>query len=281
MIENFKPEGFSNQHSLCCDPREEDFIFSFRENNLLLLENGELPRWQDLKPLIVNENPEIYCFGAFQGARCLLVNGLREKIRDSEGLHWRNIRACHDSLSEPLFRIAGLARQLHYWRSKHVHCGHCGARTVDKSDERAKVCPECQTISYPQLYPCIIVLVTRGPELLLARSPHFTPGVYSTLAGFIEPGESAENAVFREVQEEVGVAVKNIRYQLSQPWPFPNSLMLGFLAEYASGDIAIDRQEIEDAQWFSRERLPPLPSSLSISQLLIESYVKRAVRGEK
>ncbi len=224
--------------------------------------------------MIVKENPELYCFGDFNGTRCLLASGLPEKATASESLHWRNIRACHDTLSEPLFRIAGLARQLQYWRSMHLHCGHCGAKTVDKTEERAKVCPQCQTISYPQLYPCIIVLVTRGPELLLARSPHFAPGVYSTLAGFIEPGESAENAVFREVQEEVGVAVHNIRYQLSQPWPFPNSLMLGFLAEYESGDIAIDRLEIEDAQWFNRDRLPPLPTALSISRRLIEMKIK-------
>lgn len=274
MIENFKPQGFINQHTLCEDPRREDFIFSFQENNLLLLETGELPRWQDINSLIINEKSELYCFGELNQTRCLLVRDLFEKTRTHEGFHLRNIRACHETLSEPLFRLAGLARQLQYWRNTHVHCGHCGARTIDKNDERAKICPQCRTISYPQLYPCIIVLVTRGSELLLARSPHFPPGVYSTLAGFIEPGESAENAVFREIREEAGIAVKNIRYQLSQPWPFPNSLMLGFLAEYESGEIAIDRAELEDAQWFSRDRLPPLPSSLSISRFLIENYLK-------
>lgn len=135
------------------------------------------------------------------------------------------------------------------------------------------LCPNCDFIAYPQLYPCIIVLVTRGRQLLLAHSPHFLQAVYSTLAGFIEPGESAEDAVKREVKEEVNLNIKNIRYIYSQPWPFPNSLMLGFLAEYEGGEIQIDHQEIEDAQWFEPENLPKLPLALSISRFLIETHL--------
>ncbi len=280
MIENFKPQGFINQHGLCSEPRNEDYLFCFRENNLLL-KNAALPRWSDVNFLIKKENFEIYCFGEFEQKRCLLMNELGEQPLDLPDFEWRNILACQESLIEALFRIAGLARQLQYFRRNHIFCGHCGTRALDKEDERAKICPRCQSIFYPQLYPCILVLVTRGPEILLARSPHFQPGMYSALAGFIEPGESAENAVLREVKEEVNLKVKNNRYCLSQPWPFPNSLMLGFLADYEEGEIQIDRQEIEDAQWFSSDRLPPLPSPLGISRFLIETYLKSARQIKK
>lgn len=272
MIENFIPQGFISQHAVCMGPQDGDLVFSFRENSLLLLKTGQLPRWHDLKALVDQKKTELYCFGEFEQQRCLLLSPLGEEISAHDHFKLHSVRLCYEVLSEPFYRIAGLGRQLQYWRSTHVHCGHCGAPTVDKTDERAKLCTQCQFISYPQLYPCIIVLVTRGPELLLARSPHFQPGIYSTLAGFIEPGESAENAVYREVKEEVGISIKNIRYVLSQPWPFPNSLMLGFLAEYDSGEIGIDPIEIEDAQWFKLNHLPKLPTPLSISRLLIERY---------
>jgi NAD+ diphosphatase len=121
----------------------------------------------------------------------------------------------------------------------------------------------------------MIVLVTRGDEILLARSPRYVPGMYSTLAGFVEAGESVENCVAREVREEVGVEIKNIQYLGSQGWPFPHSLMLGFHAEYASGEIVMQEEEIEDAQWFKLDNLPPLPFHRSIARYLIEVYLAR------
>jgi len=274
MIENFKPSGFISQHALCKDPRNSDLIFGFMENNLLLLKNGTLPCWDDVKQLIDKEKTEVYAFGTWKDKSCLLVRPLPETITSQNNFFFRHVRFCHETLDDAFFRIAGLGRQLHYWRSTHLYCGRCGAKMLEKIDERAKLCPHCQFIAYPQLYPCIIVLVVQGSKLLLARSPHFQPGMYSTLAGFIEPGESAENAVYREVKEEVKIAVKNIRYSLSQPWPFPNSLMLGFYAEHDSGEIDIDGLELEDAQWFEPNKLPPLPNPFSISRLLIEKHLK-------
>ena len=138
-----------------------------------------------------------------------------------------------------------------------------------------KVCPKCDLHSYPRLSPSIIVLVEKGDEILLARSPHFPPGLYSTLAGFVEPGETAEEAVSREVFEEVGIQVKNIRYQLSQPWPFPHSLMLGFNAEYMAGEIKIDGVEIEDAHWYNINNLPKLPIYASIARWLINQFIDK------
>ncbi len=274
MIENFKPQGFINRHGLCEQPAGGDYLFCYSENNLLLTKEGQLPQWKQLKSLIGNDKVDLYHFGDYQGQACLLLSAPPQEGGVMDDFLFRNVRLCHETLSWPLFRIAGLGRQLHYWRSTHRYCGCCGTETVDKSDERAKYCPECHYLSYPQLYPCVIVLVARGPELLLARSPHFQPGIYSALAGFIEPGESAENAVFREVKEEVKITVKNVRYCFSQPWPFPNSLMLGFRAEYGSGELEIDRVELEDAQWFKRDKLPPLPMRLGISRRLIEAYLE-------
>ena len=136
-------------------------------------------------------------------------------------------------------------------------------------------CQACDLRSYPRISPSMIVLVTRGDEILLARSPRFVTGVYSTLAGFAEPGESAEDCLVREVREEVALEVQNIQYVGSQCWPFPHSMMLGFHAEYAGGEIVMQPDEIEDARWFRVDALPPLPAGRSIARYLIDLYVAR------
>lgn len=137
------------------------------------------------------------------------------------------------------------------------------------------LCRECGIASYPRLSPSIIVLVHRGEEVLLARNHRFPDGVYSTLAGFVEPGESIEQTLVREVGEEVGVKVKNLEYLGSQPWPFPDSLMLGFHAEYDSGDIVLQEEEIADAQWFRCDNLPAIPGKKAISRWLIDDYLHK------
>jgi NAD+ diphosphatase len=167
-------------------------------------------------------------------------------------------------------------RIIDYDRSTRF-CGRCGKKTRPIRTERAKLCTDCNRIVYPRLSPAIIVLIRKGDEVLLARSPGFTSGVYSVLAGFVEPGENLEEAVRREVREEVGVAVKNIRYFGSEPWPFPDSLMLGFVADHAGGDITIDKKEIESAAWFTRDNLPLLPPSMSISRALIEAWRRNEI----
>jgi len=147
--------------------------------------------------------------------------------------------------------------------------------------ERAKECPQCGLLHFPRLAPAIIVLIERGDQLLLARSRRFATGMYSVLAGFVEPGESLEEAVVREIKEEVSLSVKDIRYFGSQPWPFPHSLMIGFTATYAGGEISMEDEEIEDAGWFTVDRLPPLPGKISIARKLIDSFIeKQAVKNE-
>lgn len=177
-------------------------------------------------------------------------------------------------LPESQFPLLATAMQVMAWQRDHRFCGRCGHAAERVANEFAMQCPACGHRNYPRISPCIITLVTHGEELLLARSPHFLPGRYSTLAGFIEPGEAAEDAVRREIFEEVGLTVGRITYFRSQPWPFPHSLMLGFFAEAASRRIRIDDVEIVDAAWFSPRQLPQLPSPYSISRALIETHLR-------
>lgn len=190
-----------------------------------------------------------------------------------DGMVLQGLRELYGILDDDLFALSGRAIQIVEWDRTHQYCGHCATPTTQLSHERAKRCPKCGLVNYPRLSPAIIVLVSRGEELLLARAPRFPTQMYSVLAGFVEPGESLEETVVREVREEVGIEVKDIRYFGSQPWPFPNSLMIGFTASYASGEIAIEPQELTDAGWFSKHNLPQIPPKLSIARKLIDWFV--------
>lgn len=194
------------------------------------------------------------------------------------GEAWLDGRGWLGRLPESHFSLLSTALQVGHWYRNHRFCGRCGSRASALEHEFAMACPSCGHRNYPRISPCIITLVTHGDELLLARSPRFPPGRYSTLAGFIEPGESAEEAVRREIFEEVGVTVGRVDYFKSQAWPFPHALMLGFFAEAASRRIRIDGVEIHDAAWFTPRRLPQLPPLYSISRALIETHLK-AVGG--
>ena len=170
---------------------------------------------------------------------------------------------------ESLFALAGRALQLLQWSRQHRFCGQCGQPTRPVSGERAMRCAACELLVYPRISPCVIVLVNRGDELLLARNHRFPAGMFSALAGFIEPGETAEHAVHREVREEVGLAVGALRYAGSQPWPFPHQLMLGFYAEHRGGDAVADGDEIVEARWCRYDALPDVPPARSLSGNLI------------
>ncbi|HUH78716.1 MAG TPA: NAD(+) diphosphatase [Methanoregula sp.] len=170
--------------------------------------------------------------------------------------------------------LAALAVQLTEFDRTNRFCGRCGARTARVLTERARNCHSCGLVVYPRLSPAVIVLVARGNQVLLARSPRFPPGMFSVIAGFVEAGENLEHAIHREVREETGIQVRNIRYFGSEPWPFPHSLMIGFVADYQSGGIIIDKKEIESAFWFDREHLPRIPERMSISRALIDWWVR-------
>ncbi|WP_430309807.1 NAD(+) diphosphatase [Pseudomonas sp. PONIH3] len=191
------------------------------------------------------------------------------------GCGWQGLRRFMLEGDFDTYKVLGYAAQIGTWAREHRFCGSCGQRMTQIHWERAMYCQPCDLRSYPRISPSMIVLITRGDEVLLARSPRFVTGVYSTLAGFAEPGESAEDCLVREVREEVAVEVKNIQYVGSQCWPFPHSMMLGFHAEYAGGEIVMQADEIEDAQWFNVHELPPLPAGRSIARYLIDLYVAR------
>jgi NAD+ diphosphatase len=212
-----------------------------------------------------------FYFGSLDGRPCYaaLLNG---GSPPAEPFKWIDLRALFGSVGEELVWVAGRANQLADWDQSHRFCGRCGSPTEDKPDERAKLCPRCGTANYPRLSPAVIVAVLKGDRILLARNKRFKIPMFSVLAGFVEPGETLEGCVEREVREEVGIAVQNIRYFGSQPWPFPNSLMIAFVAEYAAGEIRVDGCEIAEAGWYTKSNLPPVPSSVSIARRMIDWF---------
>jgi NAD+ diphosphatase len=187
------------------------------------------------------------------------------------------LMALYGKVDELRWTIAGRAVQLVEWLRTHKFCGRCATETqpAGPPNHRAMQCPKCGLLAFPRLAPAIIVLVTREEDgkALLGRNANFPVAMYSCLAGFVEPGETMEDAVHREVREEVGIEVKDVRYWGSQPWPFPHSLMLGFRATYASGDIVLEDGEIADAQWHSPDDLPMIPPGMSIARKLIDDWI--------
>lgn len=194
-----------------------------------------------------------------------------------DGLIALGLRQLFTRFDPQIFGLISRAKQIVAWDRDHQFCGRCAAPMQTLPTERAKQCPSCGLTSYPRLSPAMIVAVTRtgahGEEILLARNHRFPTGRYSVIAGFVEPGESLEECVGREVREEVGVTVTDIRYFGSQPWPFPNSLMVGFTARYAGGDIRLEESEIAEARWFGVADLPQVPPKISIARQLIDAFV--------
>ncbi len=249
--------------------------FVFHEGRLLIKAGDEgqlIPRSRDLAKFNISPIRKQY-LGRLEGLPCYAAE-LAHNRSVADGFAFEGLRQLFGRLEEDLIWVAGRANQLIDWNQSHRFCGRCGHATEDKPDERAKICPECNLINYPRVSPAIIVAVVKDNQILLGRNRRFKGGFYSVLAGFAEPGESLEECVAREVNEEVGIAVKNIRYFGSQPWPFPNSLMVGFIADYAGGRINVDKSEIIEAAWFSAQNLPPIPPKISIARQLIDWFVE-------
>ena len=254
--------------------------FVFRKRELLVTGEGALPTKEQLDAQPLGPERSLY-LGRLGEAHCFAAQ-VAEAAAPPPGLAYRDLMSLFASLDPMMHALSGRAVQLIEWDRTHRFCGACAGRTEPSTLDRSRVCKECGLAQFPRLAPAIIVTVERGDEILLARSPHFPPGIFSTIAGFVEPGESAEEAVAREVHEEVGVEVGDIRYFSSQPWPFPNSLMLGYTAQWKSGEIEIDGVEIEDARWFRKDDMPVrFPGSISISQWLIDDFLERCRAAER
>ena len=281
-------------HGVTCAAPGEGHWFVFRGDQLLV-EMGPLerssddlrvrarPAWARL-PLQKNHNwlggtalRTLYlgCLGKID---CWAAE-LPMEAEAPAGMAWQGLRALFTVLDDAHFALAGRALQLIDWDRTHQFCGRCGARTEAHPRERVRVCPHCKLSAYPRVAPAVMALVKRQKRILLARSPHFPPGMYSALAGFVEPGESLEQCLAREVAEEVGVQISNTRYFASQSWPFPHSLMIAFVCDWVSGEIKPQDEEIEEANWFEVLQLPKLPSKISIARRLIDAVVAEIVES--
>ena len=246
------------------------------QDKILSVEGGNhviTTHWQQLS--FVHEYADnIVEVGRYKELPCYLIDTGSEVI-EASGTEYVGLRSIMMNSDPELFGVLSRAWQVALFMRTHRFCGQCGSRTHNVGWEMAVQCPNCSHRSYPRISPCIIVAIRDNERMLLAQGVHHKGGMYSTLAGFVESGESLEEAVHREVFEEVGVKVKNVEYFDSQPWPFPHSLMVGFLADYDGGEIVLEEKEIADAGWFSIDDLPMLPPKFSIAGHLIEETIER------
>jgi NAD+ diphosphatase len=215
--------------------------------------------------------------GRLDSTPCIAADLLSTEITCTS-LKLIGLRQLFGLVDDELFWLAARANHLVNWSKNTQYCGRCGEKTLKKEGEHSKYCTECGLLMYPKISPAIIVAITKGDKILLAQNAQNKTGFYSVLAGFVEPGENLEDCVRREVKEEAGIDLKNIKYFGSQPWPFPDSLMLGFTAEYAGGELVIDKTELSDAKWFSADELPQVPGKLSISRKLIDWFVLTSLK---
>ena len=246
----------------------ESFVFAFQGREILM--NGSaLPRLADFR------EKELYglYIGELNGTPCIGI-----PFPEDHGWNTLSLRAVIHSLDDAFICAVCRAKKMMFWRDRRKFCGSCGNKLEDSGTDLARVCPVCKERFYPQIAPAVITAVLKENKLLLAHNRNFTSGVHSLIAGFVESGESLEQAVAREIMEETSIRVKNIRYYASQPWPFPNSLMLGFVADYDSGELKPDGIELESAGWYSADDLPDLPEHGSIARKIIDDFIAGRLR---
>ncbi|MCU4173666.1 NAD(+) diphosphatase [Carboxylicivirga sp. N1Y90] len=273
MIQDIFPHTLNNEYIATKDIRDEDYVFYFRDKSLLLLQNSntlKLPRKSDFENIGTNG---VFIF-KLDGFNCFLVWDCPTHITTKFSYH--EINSDTIKTHKTIDYTSMVAYQLCTWYRQHKFCGSCGSPTQLKTDERAIVCPSCKTTQYPQISPAIIVGIFSKDKILLARGKNFRNNMYSLVAGYVDIGESIEDTVKREVKEEVGLDIANIRYYSSQPWPYSGSMMIGFIAD---GDdtqaIKVDDKEIVDAAWFSRDNLPNYPTERSIAGEIINKFIRK------
>ncbi len=274
------PETYVGTVIAAGEPDADSLCFVFQQSTLLVAGDPAatlLPGHADLAGLATAPLRRLY-LGTL-GERACYAFEYGAATEAPQDMQWQGLRSLFGRLDESLFALAGRALQFIDWDRTHQFCGRCGTPTQHRASERARECPACNLIAYPRIAPAVMCLIRRGRAILLARSPRFPPGMYSALAGFVEPGESLEQCLAREVLEETGIRIANARYFASQPWPFPHSLMIAFVADYAGGEITPAPDEIEDAQWFDIDALPKLPNRISIARRLIDGVVAEMRAG--
>ena len=269
------PLAFVPGHIPPGKPDEASILFCFWRRELLVTSGHVLPSVSIIDSHGIEAVRTQY-LGKLGGRPCFSAE-LADDFKPPEAFVTRDLRMLFGSLDELTHALAGRAVQIVEWDRSHQYCGACGRPTELSTTDRSRKCPDCEIPLYPRLSPAMIVSVERGDEILLGRSNNFPPGIFSLLAGFVEPGESAEEAVIREVFEETRIVVHNVRYFGSQAWPFPNSLMLGFTADYLSGEVDTSHdQDMESADFFQVNDLPnTFPGKISISQWLLHDFIER------
>ena len=274
--------NFWTEYESDMEAQEEDYCFIYH-NKLILLDKIEdkigVPDYKTCKALI-EEPKAMWYLGKWKGKSCfayaLEIDRVNEDILEAlyKTLEWADYRDSRWIKNIELYYIAIKTQQILLWDKNTKYCGCCGSLYARKQDERAKICSKCGSIQYPRISPAVIVGIKRGEQMLLAHNANFREGLYSTIAGFVEPGETLEMAVKREIYEEVGIKVKNIRYFQSKPWSSLDSLMLGFIAEYESGEIKVDGKEILDAGWYDKNHLPKvLPDKITTARCIIDEIL--------
>jgi NAD+ diphosphatase len=256
------------------------YILAFQGDQLLVQAKEEKFRFPECREFEAMKLTTIrqHYLGTLDGRHCYSAE-LDTDLSTPRGFSLVGLREIFGVVDEELFSLAVHAIQIINWDKMHQYCGKCGARTGYALEERAKYCGSCGSVYYPRISPAVIVAVKKGNELLLLRNKIYKHDFYSVLAGFVEPGESLEECLVREVREEANIEVKNIKYFASQSWPFPNSLMVGFTADYAGGDLRVDGKEIADADWYRPDNFPKIPGSISIARRLIDAFVNE--QGQK
>lgn len=272
MIQDIFPSKFDN-HYIAGKPIEDnDFVLHF-EGNKLLLKGGDdtctVPRKKDIAAFAAE--PECTFLFTLNDVSCFLI--WDSLPVDESRFIYKEISFFRTMQPKDMAWISVVGYHLWCWYSEHRFCGKCGARMHHKDDERAMVCPECHTMYFPKISPAIIVAIIKGDKLLLARNVNFPGKWFSLIAGYVDVGETFEEAVIREAQEEVGIEVTNIRYYKSQPWPLSGSIMIGCIAE-ADPDqpVEVDHKEIAEAAWYTRGSLPEHPGNVSIAGEIIEKF---------
>jgi NAD+ diphosphatase len=255
---------------------EPAYWFIFYHDELLVSvgdkSSSHIPFMNDIKSLRASFS-DIQYLGLVDGKDSYIAS-LSEKLSLKDHV-FIGLRKLFGSMEDDWYWLANRACHLIFWKKKNRYCGSCGEAMHVSEDEVAMTCSKCGNIVYPRISPAVIVAITKGDQILLAHAAKFSGQMYSVIAGFVEPGETLEECVKREIMEEVGLYVRNIRYFSNQPWPYPDSLMIAFTAEYESGDIRIDNKEITDANWYSRDNLPDLPSNVSVARKLINAWLSK------
>jgi len=259
-------------------PSADDPFLVLIDDAVVLTADGRIPTRDELAAVLPPDAAVRY-LGQFRGNGCY-YGAAAALTGVGSGFKKLDLRTILREQDAAVFHMCCRALHLLTWRKRHRHCGVCGQPLVDKNDELSRHCLACGAVVYPRISPAAIVAVIRDRSILLARNKQSKLGFYSVLAGFVEPGETLEECVRREVWEETSVAVKNIRYFGSQPWPFPDSLMIGFVADYAGGELQINDQELEVAGWFTADHLPQVPMAPSISRKLIDWFVAASAAPE-